>query len=101
MDNTYEEAVRRQCAAIAELCIQKHKDYGTANILKTPFKPETVLSVRLFEKIARLANLVEHQKAPANETKFDTIIDVIGYSLAWLMVEDGTFTLPMESEQER
>lgn len=92
---TYDEAVKKLCAAVAELCIAKHRDYGVNNLLNTPFSPDIMLAVRLNEKIARLANLVQKQEKPANESEFDSIIDIIGYSIAWLMIKEGTFELPM------
>jgi hypothetical protein len=94
---TYEDAVRKLAADIAELCIQKHRDYGTGNLINTPFSPRTVIAVRLYEKVARMANLVETHKEAQNESLFDTYQDIIGYTMAALMIEEGTFTLPMES----
>lgn len=97
---TYEHEVRKLCASIAELCIVKHKSYGTANLLNSPFKPRTVLAVRLYEKVARMANLIESGHVPANETYMDTLMDIMGYSVAGIMIEQQTFELPMEAESE-
>ncbi|MDL2342326.1 MAG: hypothetical protein QFB87_04595 [Patescibacteria group bacterium] len=96
--DTYDAAVKKLALDIAELCIRKHRDYSTGNLLNTPFSPDIILAVRLNEKIARLANLVQKNVAPANESEFDSIIDIIGYSVAWLMIKEGTFELPMEQK---
>lgn len=100
MEITYEQAVRKLGADIAELCILKHKAYGTKNLINTPFKPRTVIAVRLYEKVARMANLIESGYQPEEESYLDTLKDIIGYSMAALMIEQNTFTLPMEHETE-
>lgn len=94
--STYDYEVKKICAAVADLCINKHRAYGTGNLVNTPFKPRTVLAVRLYEKVARMANLIETGHEPDEETYMDTLRDIVGYSIAGLMIEEGTFELPME-----
>jgi len=72
-----------------ELLVQKHEDYGPANISDAPGGPLNGLSVRLHDKVARLNNLLSHDKKPKNETIQDTFIDILNYSIIALLVLDG------------
>lgn len=96
--NSFDEAVYAHADKIAELVISKQRDYGKGNIVNTPFTPEMILSVRLYEKVARLANLIQTGATPSNETLEDTWQDIVGYAFVGLMVTDGSFNLPLESE---
>jgi hypothetical protein len=80
----FERAVREECAAIADLLIEKNRRYGAS-----VFYPLSVFSragweeairVRLDDKLARLARSGE---AVSMEDGEDTIADVIGYLLLW------------------
>jgi hypothetical protein len=44
---------------LAELLIKKQKDYGPKNISDSPGGPLNGLRVRMFDKLARINNLVE------------------------------------------
>lgn len=68
----------------------KQKDYGPNNIQNSPYGPIKGLTVRLYDKIARLANLSEG-KTPENESLRDTFVDIAGYGIIGLMILDGTF----------
>lgn len=83
---------------VADIVISKQKDYGPKNILNSVVQPELAIAVRLNDKLARLANLIQTGKTPENETLMDTANDIIGYGLVLKMVLEGTFTLPMELE---
>jgi hypothetical protein len=76
---------------IAKTVVSKQKDYGPANIMKSPFGPEQGLIVRLYDKVARLANLTKKESKPENESLRDTFVDIAGYAIIGLMVLDGTF----------
>lgn len=80
---------------VAKLVIKKQKDYGTGNILNSPFGPENGLVVRLYDKVARLKNLTANKKKPNNESIEDTWSDIVGYSMIGIMVEREVFTLPL------
>ena len=82
--------VVRLADEIAQTVVRKQKDYGPNNIRKSPFGPLIGLTVRLYDKIARLANLAGGEK-PQNESLRDTFIDIAGYGLIGLMILDGTF----------
>lgn len=99
--DSYEVETRRLMANIAELLILKHRDYGTGNLLNSPWGYKIALGVRLSEKTERLANLVKTGATPQNEALSDTITDIIGYATCWLQIENDTFTLPMQGEEEK
>lgn len=76
---------------IAKTVIKKQKDYGPNNIRRSPYGAQQGLVVRLYDKIARLANLTSSGKTPENESLRDTYIDIAGYAIIGLMILDGTF----------
>jgi hypothetical protein len=72
-----------------DLLVQKHEDYGPANISDAPGGPLNGLSVRLHDKIARLNHLLSNDKEPKNEAIEDTFIDILNYALIALLVIEG------------
>lgn len=68
----------------------KQKDYGPNNIQRSPFGPMKGLTVRLYDKISRLANLSDNL-TPENESLRDTLVDIAGYGIIGIMLLDGTF----------
>ncbi len=95
-EQTFNEAVHEAAKEVAELVIRKQHDYGPKNIMNSVVQPELAIAVRLNDKLARLANLVQSGKTPENETLQDTVVDIIGYGLILKMVLNDTFTLPLE-----
>lgn len=93
---TFEDALDQQLEILRKTILTKHKDYGVGNILNTPFKPETVIAVRLNEKVARLANLVDGDGKPEHESLQDTALDIVGYGIVLQMVLNNTFGLESE-----
>lgn len=96
----FQDAARKSAADLAELVIGKQKDYGPDNILKCPVGAELGIVVRLYDKLARLGNLLQSGATPTNESLQDTANDIMGYGLVLKMVLDGTFTLPMGDDNE-
>lgn len=97
---TFSTAAEQAALEIAKLVTRKQRDYGPANILNSVVQPELAIAVRLNDKIARLANLVQSGATPENESLIDTANDIMGYGLVLKMVLEGTFTLPMESKDD-
>jgi len=95
---SFEAACRKAALEVAELVISKQHDYGPNNILMSPFGAEKGIVIRLYDKLARFANLLENNKTPRNETIDDTVKDIMGYGLVTKMVRDNTFTLPMKEK---
>jgi hypothetical protein len=98
---TFEQAANLAASEIAALVARKQRDYGTNNILNSVVQPELAIAVRLNDKIARLANLVQSGATPENESLLDTANDIIGYGLVLKLVLEGTFTLPMEERGDK
>lgn len=76
---------------LTNLLIAKQNDYGHGNI--NAFGILGII-IRTSDKVARYINLVGKQAL--NESKIDTIVDLVGYAAIATMVEDGTFQLPLE-----
>jgi len=93
---TFNENTIKKLTEVGELVISKQRDYGTRNILGSPIKPELAVLVRLNDKLARAANLLSKELNPSNESLKDTYMDIIGYGLILLMLEDNTFELELE-----
>ena len=92
---TFNQAVYEHLNNVAEIVIRKQHDYGQGNILNAPIDPKLAVLVRLNDKLARAANLIENKKNPNNESLQDTFTDIVGYGCILLMLESGTFTLPL------
>lgn len=95
-NTTFDQAVHAAAKEVADLVIRKQKDYGPKNIMNSVVSPELSIAVRLNDKLARLANLVQSGADPKNESLLDTADDIIGYGLVLKMVLADTFLLPLE-----
>jgi hypothetical protein len=71
------------------LLLQKHEDYGPKNISNAPGGPLNGLNVRMYDKLARLDNLISNKKDPKNESLRDTFLDLANYAIIGLLVLDG------------
>lgn len=71
--------------------LDKHRDYGPDNIARAPGGPLMGLAVRLHDKVARLAHLLENGATPENESLADTFLDITNYGAIGQMVLDGTW----------
>lgn len=75
---------------VSTLCKKQH-DYGHENINR--FGTYGVI-VRLSDKVERLDNLGKID-TPHNESKQDTLLDIVGYCVIALMLMDNTFNLEL------
>jgi hypothetical protein len=73
------------------IMLNKNEDYGPDNILKSPGGAINGLNVRLFDKVARLNNLISNNKIPNNESVRDTLIDIANYAIIGLLVVDDNW----------
>lgn len=71
------------------LLIRKHHDYGSKNISQSPGGPLNGLRVRMWDKMARINNLLDNDVDPENEALEDSFIDLLNYSAIALMVLRG------------
>ena len=78
-------------AKLYDILVKKQKDYGPDNIRKSPGGPLNGLTVRLYDKIARLNNLLQTGALPENESLRDTFIDIANYGVIGVMILDDTF----------
>jgi hypothetical protein len=70
-----------ECVSLLDV---KQKDYGPGNISRFGVKG---LSVRLYDKVERLANLLmDKEESPKNESLEDTFKDIANYGLIGLML---------------
>jgi hypothetical protein len=70
------------------LLISKHHDYGPKNIAHSPGGPLNGLRVRMWDKVARINNLIDSNVSPSNESLRDSFIDLLNYSAIAIMVLD-------------
>jgi hypothetical protein len=75
--------------AAGAVLIAKHHDYGPLNIARSPGGPINGLRVRMWDKIARINNLVDNKTEPSNESLRDSFLDLLNYSAIAMMVLDG------------
>jgi len=95
-NQTFDQACREIALEIAEVVIEKHKDYGPDNILV--FK-EQGLIVRMWDKIGRLKHLLWKQKVPKHESIEDSFKDLAGYAIIGLMLQRECFEFPIEEDK--
>ena len=72
-----------------EVLVKKHADYGPMNISGAPGGAMNGLRVRMYDKLARLNNLVDTGDTPNYESIEDTLIDLANYAIIGLLVQRG------------
>ena len=91
IDDKFVTDVWRILDAAGNLLIKKHHDYGPKNISQSPGGPLNGLRVRMWDKVARINNLIDSNVSPSNESLRDSFIDLLNYSAIAMMVLDGTW----------
>jgi len=91
VDPEFVTDVWRIMDAAGNLLIRKHHDYGPKNIAHSPGGPLNGLRVRMWDKIARINNLVDSDVKPSNESLRDSFLDLLNYSAIAMMVLDGVW----------
>ena len=74
---------------LATILYKKHQDYGPMNIAAAPGGAMNGLRVRMYDKLARLNNLVDTGDTPNYESIEDTLIDLANYAIIGLLVQRG------------
>ena len=91
VDDEFVTDVWRILDTAGNLLIKKHHDYGPKNISLSPGGPLNGLRVRMWDKVARINNLIDSNVNPSNESLRDSFIDLLNYSAIAMMVLDGTW----------
>jgi hypothetical protein len=91
IDDEFITDVWRILDSAGNLLIKKHHDYGPKNISLSPGGPLNGLRVRMWDKVARINNLIDSNVNPSNESLRDSFIDLLNYSAIAMMVLDGTW----------
>jgi hypothetical protein len=86
---TFEDYVREIYADAQAVLLKKHQDYGPRNISQSPGGPLNGLRVRIWDKVARINNLIDSGAEPENESLRDSYLDLLNYSAIALLVLDG------------
>ena len=91
VDDEFIANVWKVLDSAGNLLIRKHHDYGPKNVAHSPGGPLNGLRVRMWDKVARINNLVDSKVSPSNESLRDSFIDLLNYSAIALMVLDKTW----------
>ena len=92
--NDFNNISKKYYDQLHEVLSKKQGDYGPNNIANAPGGPLNGLRVRIFDKIARINNLIETNKEPDNESLHDSFIDLANYSIIALMVLNDEWPEP-------
>ena len=88
-DPSFDEIVYKYFGDSADLLLRKHRDYGPKNISQAPGGALNGLRVRMWDKMARINNLIESGAKPENESLLDSFQDLANYSIIAMLVLDG------------
>jgi hypothetical protein len=91
VDDEFITNVWRVLDSAGNLLIRKHHDYGPKNVAHSPGGPLNGLRVRMWDKVARINNLVDSKVNPSNESLRDSFLDLLNYSAIAIMVLDKTW----------
>jgi hypothetical protein len=86
---SFDEMVYKYFGDSADLLLRKHRDYGPKNISLAPGGPLNGLRVRMWDKTARINNLMDSDSDPQNESLKDSFQDLANYAIIAMMVLDG------------
>lgn len=91
VDEAFVADVWRIMDQAGNILVRKHHDYGPKNIAHSPGGPLNGLRVRMWDKIARINNLLDSGVKPSNESLRDSYLDLLNYSAIAMMVLDGVW----------
>jgi hypothetical protein len=77
---------------VIDTVIAKQRDYGKENITRFG---QFGLIVRVHDKLARLEHLAATAADPRNESRADTVLDLVGYSVLGILLAREHFDLPL------
>ena len=88
VDKDFIEAMWRVYDTAGTLLLRKHNDYGPLNVAHSPGGPLNGLRVRIWDKVARINNLLGNNVHPSNESLRDSFVDLMNYSAIAILVLD-------------
>ena len=88
VDKDFIEAMWRVYDTAGTLLLRKHSDYGPLNVAHSPGGPPNGLRVRIWDKVARINNLLSNNVHPSNESLRDSFVDLMNYSAIAILVLD-------------
>jgi hypothetical protein len=93
---TFEAAVAAQFDYLYDLLLRKHQNYGPLNILQSPGSALNGLRVRVWDKLARINHMIDHDVEDAvGEPLLETFGDLANYGVIGRLVILDQFGLPM------
>jgi hypothetical protein len=87
-NSAFEESVQQKFQHAKAVLLQKHRDYGPKNISQSPGGPLNGLRVRMWDKFARINNLIDSGATPENESLKDSFLDMANYAIIAMLVLD-------------
>lgn len=89
LDDDFVAAVWDVFDTSGNVLLSKHRDYGAKNISQSPGGPLNGLRVRMWDKTARINNLIDSGATPENESLKDSFLDLMNYAAIALLVLEG------------
>lgn len=98
-NNNDPEKIMQECL---QILIKKHKDYGPLNIAHAPGGAMNGLTVRMYDKLARISHLCNDKNdTPNYESIEDSLIDLVNYATIGILVQRGLWEgIPLRSTYE-
>lgn len=90
-DDKFEIDVAKVFTSAESVLLKKHQDYGPTNISRSPGGPLNGLRVRMWDKLARINNLIDSGAEPENESLRDSFLDLMNYAAIAQVVLDGNW----------
>jgi hypothetical protein len=86
-NNNDPEKIMQECL---QILLKKHKDYGPLNIAQAPGGAMNGLTVRMYDKLARISHLCSDKNdTPNYESIEDSLIDLVNYATIGILVQRG------------
>lgn len=86
------ETIDAASKKLAEILSKKNRDYGDAAssppLLAPHIDAGTAILVRMSDKVNRIKNLLGAGKSEVNESLEDSVLDLAGYCLLYLIVTE-------------
>ena len=98
-NNNDPEKIMQECL---QIILKKHKDYGPLNIAHAPGGAMNGLTVRMYDKLARISHLCSDKNdTPNYESIEDSLIDLVNYATIGILVQRGLWEgIPLRSTYE-